>query len=61
MPQFQYVVLPKRSCHLPTGQGGRASVERPIGAGHLQDTLSVGNEKWEKNNERLILFVSLSI
>ena len=45
MLQFQIVVLQKRSCDSSTGQGGRASVERPIGAGHLQDTLNVGNEK----------------
>jgi hypothetical protein len=61
MPQFRYVVLPKRSCGSQTGQVGRASAERPIAAGHLQDTFRIGNERWEQNDERLNLFISFSI
>jgi hypothetical protein len=56
MLRFHYVVLPKRSCGSSTGQGERARVERPFVAGRLQDTISIGNVKWEKNNdERFIL------
>jgi hypothetical protein len=41
MLQFHYVVLSKRNCGSSTGQVGRANVERPIGAGHLQDTVGL--------------------
>ncbi len=30
------------------GQGGRATVEHPFAAGHLQDTISHGDEVWRK-------------
>ncbi len=30
------------------GQGGRATAERPFAAGHLQDTISHGDEVWKK-------------
>ena len=48
MLQFQYVALSGRNFGSSTGQGGRASVEHPIAAGHLQDTLSLSNERWGK-------------
>jgi hypothetical protein len=48
MLRFHYVVLPKRSCGSSTGQGERASVERPFVAGRLQDTIGIGNVKWGK-------------
>jgi hypothetical protein len=58
MLRFHYVVLPKRSCGSSTGQGERASVERPFVAGRLQDTIGIANIKWGKNNnERCILFI----
>ena len=62
MLRFQYVVLPKRSYGSSTGQGGRASAERPIAAGHLQDSFRIGNEiRGGGDDERLILFISFSI
>ena len=60
MLQFHYVVLSERSCDSSTGQGERASVERPVAAGHLQDTVGLSNERWEKNNKRFILFISFN-
>ena len=30
------------------GQGQRASVERLVAAGHLQHTVGLGNEGWER-------------
>jgi hypothetical protein len=44
MPQFHCVVPSKQSCDLLTGQGERASIELPIAAGHLQDTVGLSNE-----------------
>jgi hypothetical protein len=42
--QFLYVVLPKQSFGWSTGQGERASVERPFAAGHLHDAVSPAKE-----------------
>jgi hypothetical protein len=39
-----YVVLSERNCDLMTGQGEKATVELPIAAGRLQDTVSLCNE-----------------
>ena len=57
MLQFHHVVLPKRSCGSSTGQGERASVERPFAVDHLQDTVSLGNEgQGERTNASSCLF-----
>jgi hypothetical protein len=57
MLRFLYVALSTRSSGSSTDRGETASVERPFEAGHLQST--VGNEKrTERNNKRLILFIS---
>ena len=48
MPQFHYVVISERSYDSSTGQGVTASVERPVEAGHLQDTAGLSNEMWGK-------------
>jgi hypothetical protein len=58
MPQIHGVELSGRSCDLSTGQGEKASVEHRIAAGRLQRTVSLSNERWEKNNKRFILFIS---
>ena len=42
------------------GQGERASVERPIAAGHLQDVVGL-ETKSGKNNKRFVLFISFNI
>jgi hypothetical protein len=58
MLRSHYVSLPKQNCGSSTGQGERASVERPFVAGHLQDTIDIGNVKWGKNkHEHFILFI----
>ena len=44
MLQSHYVVLSERNCNLLTGQGEKASVELPAGAGHLQDTVGLSKE-----------------
>ena len=44
MREFHGVGLSERCCDLLTGQGERASVELPVAAGHLQDTVSLCNE-----------------
>jgi hypothetical protein len=59
MLQFRCVVLPERSCGSLTGQGEKASVERPVAAGRLQNTVSL-SEEWGKYNKRFILFISLN-
>ena len=53
----------KQSCDLSTGQGERASVELPIAAGHLQDTVGLGNEINEisGDNERFARSTSLAV
>jgi hypothetical protein len=59
MLRFLYVVLSKRSFDSSTDQGETASVECPFAAGHLQNTVGLGNErKREMNNKRFILFIS---
>ena len=60
MLQFRCVVLSEQSCDSSTGQGERASVERPVAAGHLQNTVSLSNERLEKYNKRFILFISFN-
>jgi hypothetical protein len=46
--QYHYVVLSERSCDSLTGQGGRAIVELPVGADHLQDTVGLNNEMFRR-------------
>jgi hypothetical protein len=59
MLRFLYVVLSKRSFDSSTDQGETASVEHPFLAGHLQNTVGLGSERWgERSNKRFILFVS---
>ena len=43
------------------GQAERASVESRVAVGHLQDTVSISNEGWGRNNKRFILFISCNI
>jgi hypothetical protein len=45
MLRFLYVVISKRSYDSSTDQGETASVERPFAAGHLQNTVGLGNER----------------
>jgi hypothetical protein len=45
MLQSHYVVLSEQSCDSSTGQVQTASVERLVAAGHLQDTVGLGNER----------------
>ena len=59
MLQFLYVVLSKRSLDSSTDQGETASVEHLFLAGHLRNTVGLGNERWgERKDKRFILFVS---
>jgi hypothetical protein len=44
MLQFHCVLLSKQRCDLSTGQGEKASVELPIAAGHLQDTVGLSDK-----------------
>jgi hypothetical protein len=60
MLRFQRVVLSKRSCGSSTGQVGTTNVERPIGAGRLQDTIGIDKERRGKGNKRFILFISFN-
>jgi hypothetical protein len=59
--RFHYVVLSEQRCGSPMDQGERASVEFPVAAGHLQDTISPPNLNGENNNERFILLISFKI
>jgi hypothetical protein len=43
------------------GQEGKASAERPIVAGHLQNTVGRGKETWEKDHRRFSLFISFTV
>ena len=45
MLRFLYAVHSKRSHGSSTDQGETASVECPFAAGHLQNTVSLGNER----------------
>ena len=57
MMRFQHVVPPKQSCGSSTGQGGRATAERPFAAGHLQDTVGHDDKVWrEMTNVSSCLF-----
>jgi hypothetical protein len=58
MLRFLYVVLSKQSCGSSKDQGATASVERHVPAGHLQDIVGLGKERWGNNNKRFILFNS---
>jgi hypothetical protein len=52
------VVLSRRSSDLSTDQGETASFE-PFAAGHLQNTVGLGNERWEgRKDKRFILSIS---
>jgi len=53
MLQFLYVVLSKRSSDSSTDQGETASVERPFAAGHLQNTVGLGNERGGEKQQTL--------
>ena len=57
MLRFPYVVLSKRSYDSSTDQGETASVEHLFAAGHLQNTVGLGN-KGRGKNKRFIKFVS---
>ena len=46
--EILYAVLPKQSFGSSTGQGERASAERPFVTDHLYDAISLGNERWIK-------------
>ena len=48
MLRFLYIVLSKRSFDLSTDQGETANVEDRFVAGHLQNTVSLGNERGER-------------
>jgi hypothetical protein len=60
MLQFHHVVRPKRSCGSSMGQAERANFERQFAAGHLQDIVGLGNERWGETNKRFILFISIN-
>ena len=60
MLQFHCVVLSEQSCDSSTGQGERASVELPIAAGHLQDTVGLSNEMLG-DDERFTRSTSLAV
>jgi hypothetical protein len=51
MLQFLYVVLPKQSFGSSTGQGERASVERPFAAGRLHDAVSLGQREMDSKTD----------
>ena len=51
MLQSHCIVLSEQSCDLSMGQGERASVERPVAAGHLHNTVGFENEKWGKQQQ----------
>jgi hypothetical protein len=59
MPRFPYVVLSKLSFDLSTDQGETASVECPFPAGHLQNTIGLGNEREREKQQtfHLVHFV----
>jgi hypothetical protein len=42
------------------GQAERANFERQFAAGHLQDIVGLGNERWGETNKRFILFISIN-
>ena len=42
------VEISEQTCDSLMGQGGRASAERSIAAGHLQHVISLGSECWGK-------------
>jgi hypothetical protein len=50
MLRILYVVLSKRSSDSLTDQGETASVERPFAAGHLQNTVGLGNKRGGETN-----------
>ena len=51
MQPFHYVVISKRSRGSSTGPGGKASLGHPFAAGRLQDTIIVGDVRWEKEQQ----------
>ena len=52
MPQFLRAVLSERNFDLSTGQGEKASAERPFVARRLQDTIGIDDAKWGKRQQR---------
>jgi hypothetical protein len=61
MPQSLCIGLSKQSYDSSTGQAERATVERRIVAGHLQDTVGLSKERYGGNgNKRFILFISFN-
>jgi hypothetical protein len=59
MLPFHCVVPSGQSCGLLSGQGGRASAERPVAADRLQSTVGLTNQGGEKD-KRFILFISFN-
>ena len=57
MLRFLYIVNSKRSYDSSTDPGETASVEHPLAAGHLQNTVGLCDERG-RNNKRFILFIS---
>jgi hypothetical protein len=57
MLRFHCVVLSEQSCDSSTGQGEKASAERPVAAGHLQDTISP--LRFNKEKQQTFHFVDL--
>ena len=43
--RFHYSVLSKRSHDLMMGREGKANIEHPFAAGHLQDTICLGKQR----------------
>ena len=60
MLQSHCVVLSKQSCDLSMDQGETTSVELPIAAGHLQDTVGLSNEMLG-DDERFTRSTSLAV
>ena len=56
--RFHCAVLSEQSCDSLTGQGERASIERRIAAGRLQDIVRSQQQRVKNNNKRFILFIS---
>ena len=56
MLQFLYAVISKRSSDSSTDQGETTSVGRRFAAGHLQNTVGLGDKRWG-NNKHFILFI----
>jgi hypothetical protein len=60
MPRFHCVVLSEQSYDSLTGQADTASIERPVATDHLQNTVSLSNERRGKYDKRFILLISFN-